>query len=266
MLNLRSSNPVLNTISETTTRRVAGPVATIGGVVNKTAIAISIAAVGGIGGAFLTQTVGGGAAMGLWVGSLVVTLIVYFAIWRNPQRAAWGAPLYALAQGACLGAFAVVLDSILAQQGVQTVTSLGVQAFIITMCVAVGMLAVYRLGLIRPGRAFRAVLVTLTIGIMLTYLAGFVLGFFGVEIPFLSLNSAFEGGKAAWIGIGINVFILIVASLWLVMDFQMIEEVTQSGQPQAMEWYCVFALLVTLVWIYIEALKLAFRAAAATRR
>lgn len=265
MLNLRSTNPVLNSVSETNTRAVVGPKATVAGVVNKAAIAISIAAVGGLGGAYITNTVGSGASMGLWIGSVVVTLICYFAIWRNPARAVWGAPLYSLVQGACLGSFAVMLDGILLSQGITTVTSLGVQAFIITMAIAVAMLAVYRLGLIRPGKTFRAVLFTLTAGIFLVYLAGFVMSFFGTQIPFLSLSSAFEGGNAAWIGMGINVFILIVASLWLVIDFQMIEEITDSGQPQVMEWYCVFALMVTLVWIYIEALKLAFRVAASNR-
>ncbi|MHC4804423.1 MAG: Bax inhibitor-1/YccA family membrane protein, partial [Planctomycetota bacterium] len=77
----------------------------------------------------------------------------------------------------------------------------------------------------------------------------------------VSLGSAFAGGKAALIGLGINVFILGVASMWLIIDFKLIEDRVAEGGPKYMEWYCGFALLVTLAWIYFEAVKLAFRIA-----
>ncbi|MHC4903968.1 MAG: Bax inhibitor-1/YccA family membrane protein, partial [Planctomycetota bacterium] len=65
----------------------------------------------------------------------------------------------------------------------------------------------------------------------------------------------------ALIGLGINVFILGVASMWLIIDFKLIEDRVAEGGPKYMEWYCGFALLVTLAWIYFEAVKLAFRIA-----
>lgn len=266
MLDLRSSNPVLaRTESEGLPRVAANELATIGGIANKTAMAISIALVGGLMGGALTMRFPQ-AMWVLFIASLVVTLVCYFAIYSKPERAAWGTPLYSLAQGATMGAFAVVLQSILQSMQVASAVHIGVQAMVITMAIAVAMLCVYRLGLIRANRTFVAVLSVLTLGVMLAYLANFILGFFGVDIPFLGLSSAIEGGQGAWIGVGINAFILLLASLWLVVDFQRIEEATQAGAPRSMEWYFTFALMVTLVWIYIEALKLAFRVAAANNR
>jgi uncharacterized YccA/Bax inhibitor family protein len=263
MLDLRSSNPVLNSIEENAGRAIAGGnIATVGGVVQKTALCITLAIGGAFAGAFAVKAIGSNAMWGICIGSIVVTLVVYFSIWRNPARAVWGAPVYSIAQGASLGVFALLLDSILVSKGIATSVHLGAQAFIITMAVAAAMLAAYKLGLIRPTRRFVAVLSVLTLGVCLAYLAGFVLSFFSIQIPFLSLSSAMEGGKGAMIGIGINVAILVIASLWLVVDFGLVEEVVASGQPRNMEWYCAFALMVTLVWIYIEALKLAFRVAA----
>ncbi len=267
MLSLQSSNPALGVLSdEPRVPAFAGPAATISGVVSKTALAMSMAVIAGAGGAAVTsaypQTV-----WAFLIGSLVATLVVYLAIYSNPARAVWGAPVYAIAEGALLGSMATMLDGVLkAATGTAAIGGLGLQALIITLCIGVSMLAVYKAGWIRPNRTFRSVMLVLTMGVALTYMVGFALSFFSIQIPFLSLSSALEGGRAAWIGIGINVFILILASLWLVIDFQQIEEGTSMGMPQHMEWYFAFALMVTLVWIYLEALKLAFRVAAANRR
>jgi len=67
------------------------------------------------------------------------------------------------------------------------------------------------------------------------------------------------GGQTAWIGIGLNLLILGVASLWLIIDVGMIEKQVQAGAPKQMEWFCAFILMVTLVWVYLEALELCFR-------
>lgn len=268
MLNLRSTNPVLARAESDGYVRVSGAVATIGGVAQKTAIGISIAVVGGLFGGFLASRFGGNAYIAIFIASAVVSLITYFCIIGKPERAVWGMPVYAFAEGAMLGAMALLLESILAGMKGATASSvmgLGTQAFIITLCVAIGMLCVYRLGLIRANKTFVAVLSTMTLGIMLAYLASFVMGMFGAQMPFLSLSSAMEGGRAAWIGIGLNVVILIVASLWLVVDFQRVEEATTAGVPRKMEWYFAFGIIVTLVWVYFEALKLAFRVAASRR-
>ncbi len=138
---------------------------------------------------------------------------------------------------------------------------IALQAFIITLSLMIAMLALYSARIIRPTRTFQAVVGVFTAGIMLTYLVSILLSLFGVALPFVSLASAFAGGTTAWIGLGINVFILGIASLWLVIDFKLVEDKVASGGPKYLEWYCGFALLVTLAWIYFEAVKLVFRLA-----
>ena len=263
MLDLRSSNPVLADQQLAASVR-ATPItesASIGGVAQKTAIALTLAVVGGVAGAGLTSSLGQGAMWGIFGVSLVASLVCYFATFRHPERAAWATPLYSVTQGAMLGCFAFILDAVLAAKGIAALGGLGLQAFVITLSVTAAMLLVYRAGLIKPGKTFVAVLSTLTIGICLAYLAQFILGFFGISIPGLGIQSAMEGGKMALIGLGINAVILIVASLWLIVDFQMIEDAVNARVDRRYEWYFAFALMITLVWVYMEALKLAFRAA-----
>ena len=77
-----------------------------------------------------------------------------------------------------------------------------------------------------------------------------------------AFSGAFGGGSAAWIGLGINAAILLLASLWLLVDLAQIDEAVAAGAPKAMEWMLAFGLIVTLAWVYLEALKLAFRIAA----
>ena len=115
--------------------------------------------------------------------------------------------------------------------------------------------------ILQPTKKFKATVCVLTLGIFLTYLVSFVMSMFGAEMPFISLGSAMQGGQTALIGLGINVLILGVASLWLVIDFGLVEQHVKAGAPKQMEWFCGFILMVTLVWIYLEAVKLCFRLA-----
>lgn len=263
MLELRSSNPVLadeQLIAQSHARPVAER-ATVAGVAQKTAIAATLAVAGGIGGAMLVRALGPGALIGILVAALVSSLVCFFALWRKPERASWAAPLYSVTQGASLGAMALLLDAALASRGISALGGLGAQAFVITLAVTAAMLVVYRAGLIRANGTFVAVLSTLTLGIALMYLAQFLLGLFGISIPGLGLESAMQGGQGAWIGLAINAAILVIASLWLIVDFQQVEASVASGVGREYEWYFAYGLMVTLVWIYLEALKLAFRAA-----
>jgi uncharacterized YccA/Bax inhibitor family protein len=263
MLELRSSNPVIadDQLVAASHARPVAEAATVAGVAQKTAIAASLAIGGGLGGAALVRAFGPGAAIGICVASLVGSLIAFFALWRKPERASWAAPLYSVTQGAFLGLFAIVLDAQLAQRGITAFGGLGLQAFVITMAVTAGMLICYRAGLIRANGTFRAVMFTLVAGIGIAYLAQFVLGFFGINIPGIGLQDAFQGGRTAMIGIGINALILLVASLMLIIDFQQIETAVATRVGKEYEWYFAYGLMVTLVWIYMEALKLAFRMA-----
>ncbi|MCI0675482.1 MAG: Bax inhibitor-1/YccA family protein, partial [Phycisphaerales bacterium] len=134
--------------------------------------------------------------------------------------------------------------------------------FILTICIALGMLGLYYTKLLRPTKLFVSVVSVATIGVMMAYAVSFVMHLVGLGgLPILDLSSALQGGTPALIGLGLNIAILGLASLWLIIDFKMIEEKVAQGGPKYMEWYCGFALLVTLAWIYYEAVKLAFRLA-----
>ncbi len=120
----------------------------------------------------------------------------------------------------------------------------------------------YKLG-VRPTRMFTAVLGVATMAIMLAYLVSFVMMLILKQpLPLISFASAVsDKGPLGFLGLGINVFILIIASLWLIIDFKMVEDAVNAGEPKYMEWYLGFALLVTLAWIYYEAVKLVVRLA-----
>src|SRR3546814_20653382 len=106
----------------------------------------------------------------------------------------------------------------------------------------------YRSGLIKATENFKMGVVAATGGIALVYLATIVLGFFGVEIPMIHGNGI--------VGIGFSLFVVAIAALNLVLDFDFIETGVERGEPKSMEWYGAFGLMITLVWLYIESLRL----------
>lgn len=240
-------------------------VATVQGVVNKTALLVLLAvAAGGAGYALLPTT-----PSVLWISAIAALVIVigfFFVLRGNPKLAPVMAPIYAVVEGVFLGSLTALLESMLASMDVAVPGGLALQAFIITIAVTVGMLVLYATRIIKPTKKFQAVVGTLVVGIMFAYMAMFVLHLFGTTLPFLSLGSAFQGGTPALIGMGLNAFILVVAALTLVLDFKLVEDRVAAGSPKYMEWYCGFALLVTIAWIYYESVKMAFRVAAYMRR
>ncbi len=259
---LQTSNPALRRSEPWQEGRSAGGtgVATIQGVVNKTAMLAAVCVAGGMLGLWIVQN-RPALAWPLGIAGLVATVVVYFMIFTNPLRARYTAWVYALVQGAFLGVVTDSLDRVLLAQGVTVTGGLALQAFVITFSILIAMLALYYFRILKPTRMFVSVVSVLTLGIFVTYLVSFIMSLFGAQMPFISLGSAMDGGQAAWIGLGINVLILGVASLWLIIDFGMVEQQVQAGAPRAMEWFCGFALMVTLVWIYLEAVKLVFRIA-----
>jgi uncharacterized YccA/Bax inhibitor family protein len=118
----------------------------------------------------------------------------------------------------------------------------------LTFGTLVAMLLAYRTGLIKVTEKFRLGVVAATGGIALFYLAQFVLGFFG--ITFHTVNSSSP------IGIGFSLLVVGVAALNLVLDFDLIENGARYNAPKYMEWYSAFALMVTLIWLYLEMLRL----------
>ena len=242
-------------------------VATLQGVVNKTAILVGIAVIAGSLGYW---AVGVNTSV-MWISaiaSLLITLGIYFVIAGKPQLSPFLAPGYAVVEGFFLGALTGLAEYMLLSNGVAVAGGVALQAFIITISMLIAMLALYKARILRPSRTFTAVIMTLTAGIMICYLLSFVMALaFGVSLPLISMGSAFQThGAMALVGLGVNVVILIIASLWLIIDFGMIEEKIEAGSPRYMEWYCGFALLVTLAWIYFEAVKLVVRLASLLNR
>lgn len=262
---LTSSNPVL---SDSTLSRLIDEsggaarsnVATVPGVMQKTGICMMLAVAAGAGAYALTPSLPW-LPLAAGIGSLVISLILFFVLMAKPTLAFVAAPVYSIAQGVFLGCLSFVLDGMLASRGIAAMGGLALQAFVITGSIMATMLALHTFGIIRAGPRFTSILALVTMGLMVTMLVSWIVSIW-VPMPFLSLGAAFEGGRNAWIGLGLNVGILFLASLWLLVDFAQIDEAVAAGAPKSMEWMLAFGLIVTLAWVYLEALKLAFRVAA----
>jgi uncharacterized YccA/Bax inhibitor family protein len=123
-----------------------------------------------------------------------------------------------------------------------------IQAVALTFGTFLALLLAYKTRLIRATENFKAGVVAATGGILLIYLATIILGFFGVQIPLIH--------QSGLVGIGFSVFVVIIAALNLVLDFDLVEQGAAAGAPKFMEWYAAFGLMVTLIWLYIEILRL----------
>ena len=245
---MRSGNPVLQD-KAFQGLTVTGERMTINGTINRTALllALTIMSGGWTWHTFTTAAAGGNTAAALaavtpfmWGGLIagfVLALVTTFA-----QRwAGITAPLYALAEGLALGGISSVLE--LRYPGIV------LQAVMLTVGVLAAMLLLYRSGLIKVTDKFRMGVVAATGAIALLYLVDIGLrAFTHIQIPFIHESGA--------LGIGFSLLVVGLAALNLVLDFDMIERATEQGAPKYMEWYCAFALMVTLVWLYMELLRL----------
>lgn len=169
-------------------------------------------------------------------GGFVLAIIISFKM----NLAQYLAIPYAALEGLFVGGLSAILE--------QRYHGIAIQAVGLTFGVLAVLLIAYRLHLIRVTARFRAMVIGATGGIFLLYLATWILGLFHVSVPVLY--------AATPLGIGISLFIVAVAALNLVLDFDLIERGVAGGAPKYMEWYSAFALLVTLVWLYIEMLRL----------
>ena len=169
-------------------------------------------------------------------GGFIVAIVTTF----KKEWSAVTAPLYALLEGLALGGFSAMLD--LRYPG------LPMQAVALTFGTLFAMLFLYRSGIIRATRKFYIGVAAATGGIMVFYLLEMVLGFFGIQ--FTAVNGS------GVIGIGFSLIVVGIAALNLVLDFDFIEQGVQQGAPRYMEWYGAFGIMVTLVWLYIEILRL----------
>lgn len=171
-----------------------------------------------------------------FIGGFIVAIITVF----KKQWAPITAPIYALLEGLALGAISVVFEYVY--------NGIVLQAFLLTFGVAGVMLLAYASRLIQPTQNFRLGIVAATGGIMVFYMLSIVLSLFGVRMPLIWDNGP-------W-GIAFSLFVVAIAALNLVIDFDFIEQGANQGAPKYMEWYAAFGLMVTLIWLYIEILRL----------
>ncbi len=225
-LSLRSGNPALSASTFTGFGSMEQAESmTIQGTVNKTALSLLIVMVSASytwGMPIVDGRFGGLIALGA-IGGLITALVTIF----KKQWAMYTVPAYAVLQGLMLGGAMVI-------------------TIILTWLRA--LLLAYKSGLIKPTENFKLGIFAATGGIAMLYLISFVMSFFGSGIGFIHSNSTF--------GILFSFGVVIIAALNLVLDFDFIEEGSEIGAPKYMEWYATFGLLVTLIWLYLEILRL----------
>lgn len=173
-------------------------------------------------------------------GGMFGGLILFFVTMWKPNLAPITAPIYAAFEGFFAGGLSVIYGA--AQGG------LVFQAISITVCILLTMLIIYRSGIIPVTNKLRTGIIAATGGIFIIYMLNFVLSFFGISLPYLH-----SGGM---IGIGITLVIIGIAAMNLLLDFDFIEKSEDQQLPKYMEWYAGMGILATLVWIYIEVLRL----------
>jgi len=173
-------------------------------------------------------------------GGLIAGLVFAIATIVKKQWAPVTAPLYALSEGVFLGAISALFNYL--YDGIVQ------QAVLLTFGTLFALLIAYRSGLIKATEKFRSGVVAATGAIALVYLVSIVLRFFNIQIPLIH--------ESGMIGIGFSLFVVVIAALNLVLDFDFIETGVEQRAPKYMEWYGAFGLMVTLVWLYIEFLRL----------
>ena len=237
---MRSGNPTLstNTFRE---RCLDGNAMTLNGTVHKTALLL----IGLIATAAITwrrtmltedpSTLFPYLILGV-IGGLVVGFITVFKKEWSPITA----PLYCVLQGLFLGIISAIFE--------QRFPGIVFQAVSLTFGTLASLLLAYQTGLIKATENFKLGVTAATGGIMMIYLINFVMSFFGSGIPYIHESGTF--------GILFSLFVVVIAALNLVLDFDFIENGVEQKAPKYMEWYAAFGLLVTLIWLYLEILRL----------
>ena len=244
---MRATNPVLSRLAEaargTLATTVRGDAMTRAGTAGKAAALLALCAFSA---SFTWAQVASGNTAILMpamlvggLGGFIMAMVVSF----KPNTAPITAPIYAVLEGLILGAISALYNARFA--------GLPQQAVLLTFAVALGVFTLYRLNILKATAGFRRMIVGATIGIAVFYLVNLVLSLFHVNLGYTMSSSP--------IAIGINLVIAAVAAMNLVLNFDDIDEAVRMGAPKRMEWYGAFGLMVTLVWLYLELLRLLSR-------
>ena len=237
-LSLRSGNPTLNAKTFSGFDLTSGHTMTISGTVYKTALSLMLLMTASL----FTWNLpagdprSGGLMMIGMLGGCVLALVTIF----KQHLAKYTVPAYAILQGLALGGISKFFETM--YPGIVT------QAVMLTFGTLGALLLAYVSGLIKPTENFKLGIIAATGGIAFVYLISWILSWFSVSVPLIHSNSN--------MGILFSVGVVIIAALNLVLDFDFIEEGSEKGAPKYMEWYGAFGLMVTLIWLYLEILRL----------
>lgn len=170
------------------------------------------------------------------IGGLITALVTIFK--QNLSK--YTAPLYAILEGLFLGGISAIFES--------SYHGIVIQAILLTIGIFLGMLLLYKSEIIKVTKKFKIGVVAATGGVAFFYFLSFILGFFGIQMPLIH--------GSGLMGIGFSLVVVVIAALNLILDFDFISKATRARAPKYMEWYSSFSLMVTLVWLYLEILRL----------
>ena len=226
-----SSNPAFSQFQKINASAIEGKM-TLDGAVNKTAILLSLCFAGAFFGWNIPSLVIPAAIIGF--------ILALITIFRSPAKARVTAIPYAFVEGLMLGGITGFAESMY--------PGIAINAVGLTFAIVAAMLFFYKSGIIRPTENFKLMVWSGIVGVFSLYLINFIMMFFGNSIGFIHSNGTF--------GILFSLFVVGLASMTLVLDFDFIEEAADKGLPKYMEWYSAFSLMVTLIWLYMEVLRL----------
>ena len=236
---IRTSNPALN--EKAFKGQVAyGEAMTLQGTVNKTGVLLLCVVVAAAWTWGMSHSETPEAAVPWMIGGVfggfVVALVTVFKKEWSPVTS----PVYALLEGLALGGISAMFDRIY--------PGIAIQAVGLTFGVLFAMLLAYKTGIIRATEKFKIGVFAATGGIMVLYVVDMILRFFNRPVSFIHQGTP--------MGIAFSIFVVIIAALNLVLDFDLIETGVRNGAAKYMEWYGAFGLMVTLIWLYLEILRL----------
>ncbi len=238
---LRSNNPVLQEKVFAAQPMAPGTAMTIQGTVNKTGLLLLLVVVASAYTWGLTHSENPELAYPWMIGGMIGGLIAALVTIFKKTWAGITAPIYAVFEGLALGGISAVFD--------KSYPGIAVTAIALTFGVMFILLFAYKTGLVKVTRGFRLGVVAATGAIFVVYLINIVMSlFFHSQMSFLYSSSP--------LSIGISIVVVIIAALNLILDFDMIENAARLGAPKYMEWYGAFGLMVTLIWLYLEILRL----------
>jgi uncharacterized YccA/Bax inhibitor family protein len=228
-----TTNPLLK--REESFSGTADEAMSLNGTVNKTGILLLICMAAAAYG-WVTPELRGALLFVPVFGGFVLSLVAIF----KPATSPYVAPLYAALEGLALGAISAVFNV--------KYPGIAANAVLLTFSILGLFLFLYATRIVRVTSGMKVAIVAATAGICVVYVIDMLLGLFGIHVPFIH-----SGG---WLGIGVSIFICAIAAFNFFLDFDAIEGFIRSGSPKYMEWYSGLALLITLVWLYLEILRL----------